>query len=64
MEKCTKLESDEDIPKYGVCFLVESKHINPQKFVKLTIKGKTGLYYRNVKNEIDLISELNTQKEI
>lgn len=46
-DKAKIITDDEEIPKFGVCFLIELKHISLHKFVKLTIKGKTGLYLRN-----------------
>ena len=53
---------DSYIPKFGVCFLIESKHCSMQKFAKFTLKGKTGIYCRKGKDEIDLITDLNTKK--
>jgi hypothetical protein len=35
-----------------------------QKFAKLYIKGKCGLYYRKSEKDIELITELNSKKEI
>jgi hypothetical protein len=35
-----------------------------QKFVKLNIKGNTGLYCRKSKNDISLISNIDSKKEI
>lgn len=35
-----------------------------KKFVKLNIKGKIGLFYKKTPKAIDLITELNSKKEI
>lgn len=57
-----RVSYDSNIPKFGVCFLIESKHSSMQKFAKFTLKGKTGIYCRKGKDEIDLITDLNTKK--
>lgn len=36
--------------------MIESKQLTVQKFVKLNLKGKVGLYYRRVNQAIDLIT--------
>lgn len=58
------MKDNDEIPMYGICFAIQSKHLSMKKFVKLNIKGKTGLYYRKTPEDIDLITELNTKKEI
>lgn len=57
------MDDKEEIPKYGVCFPIESKYLHLQKFVKWTIKGKVGLYYRK-EDSINLITDLNSKKEM
>lgn len=60
----TKLSENEDLPRYGVCFRVESKDIILQKFVRLTIKGKAALYTRNGQEKIEMICEVDTPKQV
>jgi hypothetical protein len=59
-----QVKGKEEIPKYGACFMIESKQLALQKFVKFNIKGKVGLYYRKADQSIDMIAELNSKKEI
>ena len=61
---CKRLQEKDEIPIYGICFVIQSRQPNMKKFVKLNIKGKTGLYYRKTTEDIDLITELNTKEEI
>jgi hypothetical protein len=61
---CSRAGGKEDIPKYGICFMIESKQLSMQKFAKFNIKGKVGLYFRSPHNEINLITDLNTKKEV
>jgi hypothetical protein len=51
-----QVKGKEEIPKYGACFMIESKQLTLQRFVKLNLKGKVGLYYRRANGAIDLIS--------